>query len=69
MPKGTPPEVVAKLNEAVNTVLKDAKLKARIADLGAEPMPMTPVEFGRLVQNETDKWAKVIKAAGLKAQN
>jgi tripartite-type tricarboxylate transporter receptor subunit TctC len=69
MPRGTPPAIVARLNEAVNTVLKDPKLRARIADLGAEPMPMAPVEFGKLVQNETDKWAKVIKAAGLKAQN
>ena len=68
VPKDTPPEIVAKLNAGVNAVLKDPKLQARIRDLGAEPMPMSPAEFGKLVQNETDKWAKVIKSAGLKIQ-
>ena len=68
MPKGTPPEIVAKLNAALNAVLKDPKLQARIDELGAEPMPMTPAEFGKLVASETDKWAKVIKTAGIKIQ-
>jgi tripartite-type tricarboxylate transporter receptor subunit TctC len=68
VPKGTPPEIVAKLNTGFTTVLNDPKLKARIADLGAEPMPMSPADFGKLVANETDKWAKVIKSAGIKAQ-
>ena len=66
MPKGTPPEIVAKLNEGVNTVLKDPKLQTRIHELGATPMPMSPGEFGKLVQSQTDKWANVIKTAGLK---
>jgi tripartite-type tricarboxylate transporter receptor subunit TctC len=48
--------------------LKDPKLQTRIAELGAEPMPMTPADFGKLVQSQTDKWAQVIKAAGVKAQ-
>jgi tripartite-type tricarboxylate transporter receptor subunit TctC len=65
-PKGTPPEIVAKLNEAVNAVLKDPKLVTRIHELGAEPMPMSQAEFGKLVQSQTEKWAKVIKSAGLK---
>jgi tripartite-type tricarboxylate transporter receptor subunit TctC len=65
-PKGTPTEIVGKLNDAFNTVLKDPKLRTRIAELGAEPMPMSPSEFGKLVQSQTDKWAKVIKAAGIK---
>lgn len=64
-PKGTPPEIIAKLNGALNGVLKDAKLLARIKELGAEPMPMTPAEFGKLVESETEKWGKVLKAAGI----
>ena len=66
-PKGTPPEVVATLNSAVNAVLADPKLQARMAELGGEPMPMTPAEFGKLVADETEKWAKVVKFAGAKA--
>jgi tripartite-type tricarboxylate transporter receptor subunit TctC len=66
-PKGTPAEIVDKLNRAVNTVLADAKLKARMEQLGGEPMPMTPAEFGQLVAHETEKWGKVIKDAGIKA--
>ena len=66
VPKGTPPEIVAKLNEGVNAVLKNPKLQTRIRELGAEPMPMSPGEFGKLVQSQTVKWAGVIKSAGLK---
>jgi tripartite-type tricarboxylate transporter receptor subunit TctC len=68
VPKGTPPGIVDKLNAAVNTVLKDPKLQARIAELGAEPMPMSPAGFGKLVADETAKWAEVVKSAGIKAQ-
>ena len=68
MPKGTPPEIVAKFNSAVNAVLKDPKLLARIDELGAAPMPMSPDEFRKLVVDQTDKWAKVIKTAGIKIQ-
>ena len=68
MPKGTPPEVVAKFNAAVATILKNPKLQTRIDELGAAPMPMSPAEFGKLIQSQTDKWAKVIKTAGIKAQ-
>ncbi len=66
VPKGTPPEIGAKLNEGVNTVLKNPKLQTRIRELGTEPMPMSPGEFGKLVQSQTAKWAGVIKSAGLK---
>jgi tripartite-type tricarboxylate transporter receptor subunit TctC len=65
VPKGTPDEIVAKLNGALNGALKDPKLLARISELGAEPMPMSPAEFGKLVHSETDKWAKVVKSTGL----
>jgi tripartite-type tricarboxylate transporter receptor subunit TctC len=68
VPRATPPDIVAKLNAGFNAVLKDPRLQTRIAELGGDPMPMSPAEFGKLVQGETDKWAKVIKAAGIKAQ-
>ena len=69
VPKGTPAEIVAKLNaRGQRRADKIPKLLARINELGAEPMPMTPAEFGKLVQSETDKWAKVVKSAGLKVE-
>jgi tripartite-type tricarboxylate transporter receptor subunit TctC len=64
-PRGTPPEIVAKLNQAVNAVLADPKLQARLHELGGDPMPMTPDEFGQLVASETEKWAKVIRSADI----
>jgi tripartite-type tricarboxylate transporter receptor subunit TctC len=67
-PKGMPPEIVGKLNAAVNAVLANPKLKERFHDLGGEPMPMSPAEFGKLVADETTKWAKVVKSAGLKVE-
>jgi tripartite-type tricarboxylate transporter receptor subunit TctC len=67
-PKGVPPEIVDKLNTAVNAVLANPTLKARFHDLGGEVMPMSPAEFGKLVADETEKWAKVVKSAGLKVQ-
>jgi tripartite-type tricarboxylate transporter receptor subunit TctC len=66
-PKGTPPQIVDTLNKAVNEVLADPKLKARLAELGGEPMPMTPAQFGKLIADETEKWAKVVKFSGAKA--
>jgi len=65
-PKGTPPEIVAKLNSAVNAALANPQLRASFAKLGGQPTPMTPAEFGQLVARETEKWAKVIKGAGIK---
>ena len=67
-PKGMPPEIVGKLNAAVNAVLANPKLKERFHDLGGEPMPMSPAEFGKLIAGETAKWAKVVKSAGLKVE-
>jgi len=66
-PSGTPPEIVETLNRAVNAGLADPKVRARLAELGGEVMPMTPAEFGKLVAVETEKWAKVIRAANIKA--
>jgi len=65
-PKDTPPDVIARLNTELNAALADAQMKTRIADLGGEPMPMSPAEFGKLIDNETEKWGKVIKFAGIK---
>jgi tripartite-type tricarboxylate transporter receptor subunit TctC len=67
-PRGTPPEIVAKLNQAVNAVLADPKLQARLAELGGEPMPTTPAQFGKLVAEETERWGKLIRAANIKAE-
>jgi tripartite-type tricarboxylate transporter receptor subunit TctC len=64
-PRGTPPDVVAKLNGAVNAVLANPKLKERLQELGGDPMPLTPDAFGKLVANETEKWAKVIRGANI----
>ena len=67
-PKGMPPEIVEKLNAAVNAVLAKPALKDRFHDLGGEVMPMSAAEFGKLVADETVKWGKVVKAAGLKVE-
>jgi len=64
-PKGTPPEIVEKLNKAVNEALKDPKLVARLTEMGGLPKPMTPAEFGKLVSDETEKWRKVVEFAGV----
>jgi len=68
VPKGTPNEIVEKLNGAVNAVLADAKLHERFSELGGDPMPMTPADFGKLVADETAKWGKVIRAANIKIE-
>jgi tripartite-type tricarboxylate transporter receptor subunit TctC len=67
-PKGTPPEIVALLNKAVGGALQDPKLAARLAELGGQPMPMTPAEFGKLIADETDKWRKVVEFAGVSVE-
>jgi tripartite-type tricarboxylate transporter receptor subunit TctC len=67
-PKGIPPDIVAKLNAAINAVLANPKIKERFHDLGGEVMPMSPAEYGHLVADETVKWAKVVKSAGLKVE-
>jgi tripartite-type tricarboxylate transporter receptor subunit TctC len=66
-PKGTPPEIIAKLNAVINAGLADPTIKARLAEVGSAPMPLSPAAFGALVAAETEKWAKVVKASGAKA--
>ena len=67
-PKNTPTEIVEKLNQETNTGLADPKIKARFDDLGGTVLPGSPADFGKLIQDETEKWAKVIRAAGIKAE-
>jgi tripartite-type tricarboxylate transporter receptor subunit TctC len=68
VPKGTPAEIVERLNREVNAALADPAVKARMADLGSEPLPGSAADFAKLVAEETEKWAKVVKFAGLKAE-
>ena len=65
-PEKTPTEIIDRLNKEINAALADPKIKARLADLGAVPMPMVPAEFGKLIADETEKWGKVIRAANIK---
>jgi len=66
-PKKTPVEVIDKINKEINLALADPKMQARFAELGVEPMPMTPAAFGRFIADETEKWGKVIRTANIKA--
>ena len=67
-PKGTPADVIAKLNSMINAVFADPKAKARFDDLGFEPVSMTPDEFGKLIAADTEKWRNVIQSADIKAE-
>ena len=67
-PKGTPPEIINKLNKAINAALADPNIQARLADLGGNVMSVTPAEFGQVIVDETEKWAKVVKAAGVSVE-
>jgi len=65
-PKATPAEIVEKLNKEINAGLADPKIKARLADLGGAVLALSPAGFEKLIADETEKWAKVVKFAGLK---
>ena len=67
-PSGTPAEVVGKLNKEINAALADHKIKARLADLGSVPLTLSPADFGKLIAEETEKWAKVVRAANIKPE-
>ena len=66
-PKGTPAEIIDTLNQETNAALTNPKNKARLADLGGTMLPGTPVDLGKLIADESEKWAKLIKFAGIKA--
>jgi tripartite-type tricarboxylate transporter receptor subunit TctC len=67
-PKNTPAEIIDKLNKEINAGLSDSKIKARLADLGGMVIAGSPGEFGKLIADETEKWAKVIRAANIKPE-
>jgi tripartite-type tricarboxylate transporter receptor subunit TctC len=67
-PRNTPPEIVDRLNKEINAALADPKMKARFADIGGEPLTGAPAAFGSLIAAETEKWGKVVRAAGLKPE-
>jgi tripartite-type tricarboxylate transporter receptor subunit TctC len=66
-PRNTPVDVIEKLNNETNAGLADAKLKARLDDLGGIALTGSPSDFGKLIVEETDKWGKVVKLVGIKA--
>jgi tripartite-type tricarboxylate transporter receptor subunit TctC len=67
-PKNTPAEIVAKLNKEINAALADPKLTARLAELGVPVLALSPAQFGKLIADETEKWGKVVKFAGIKPE-
>jgi tripartite-type tricarboxylate transporter receptor subunit TctC len=67
-PRNTPAEIIDRLNKEINAGLADAKIKARLADLGTEALPGSPADFGNLLASETEKWAKVIKFADIRRE-
>jgi tripartite-type tricarboxylate transporter receptor subunit TctC len=67
-PRATPADVIERLNKEINSALADPYLKARLADLGGTVPPGSPADFGNLIANETEKWAKVIKTANIKPE-
>jgi tripartite-type tricarboxylate transporter receptor subunit TctC len=66
-PRNTPAEIIDKLNKEINAGLADPKIMGRIADLGGMVIRGSPADFGKLIADETEKWAKVVKFAGIKA--
>jgi tripartite-type tricarboxylate transporter receptor subunit TctC len=66
VPKGTPPAIIQKLNREINAALADPAMKARLAELGGDPIAGSPADFWELHAAETEKWAKVVKFAGAK---
>jgi len=67
-PKNTPKEIIAKLNAEINTILAEPAIKAKLVELGGEPLIQTPEQFGKDIVAETEKWKKVVEGAGLKVE-
>jgi tripartite-type tricarboxylate transporter receptor subunit TctC len=67
-PKDTSAEIIDKLNKTINAALADTKMKGRFADLGSMVLPGSPADFGKLIADDTEKWAKVIRAANIKPE-
>ncbi len=68
MPKGTPRDIINRINAAINKVMSEPKVRERLAELGGVPITGTPDDFGKIIQAETDKWAKVVRFAGATAE-
>jgi tripartite-type tricarboxylate transporter receptor subunit TctC len=68
VPKDAPPEIVDRLSTEISAALSDPKMKARLADLGSVLMPMSRTEFAKLIADESERWAKVVKSAGIKPE-
>jgi tripartite-type tricarboxylate transporter receptor subunit TctC len=66
-PRGTPVEIVLRLNKGINIALSEPKIVSQFSGLGATVIPGSPLDFSKLIAHETEKWAKVIRAAGIKA--
>ena len=67
-PKNTPADIIDRLNKEINAALTDAKMRARLDDLGCAVFAGSPADFGRYIADETEKWAKVMKFAGIKPE-
>ena len=67
-PKNTSAEIIDKLNKEINAGFADPKIKARLAELGGTVLPGSPADFGKLIAEETEKWGKVVKFAGIKPE-
>ena len=68
MPKGTPRDIIEKINAEVNRALADPKMRDRLAELGGKPIAGTPADFGRIIAAETAKWEKVVNSSGAKVE-
>jgi len=68
VPRNTPVEIVDKLNKQINAAIADPAMKARLAAIGGEPIPGSAAEFGKLISEETEKWGRVVRAAGIKPE-
>jgi tripartite-type tricarboxylate transporter receptor subunit TctC len=67
-PKKTPPQIIERLNREINAVLAEPAMKARLIELGGEPLIGTPEAFGAMIAAETEKWEKVVKFSGAKVE-
>jgi tripartite-type tricarboxylate transporter receptor subunit TctC len=67
-PKGTSTKIIEKLNREIDTIVADPNMRARLVDLGLQPMSLRSAEFGKFIADQIDKWAKVIKSAGIKPE-